>query len=363
MQQKRKLLSIILLIMLVTLSACGWTSSGGDTSLDPPQIDYTVMDPMGDQTANSPDKQEEQTGSLLNQANKLESNMVQSTLYLLDQNGFVTPVTKELPFSESVAQQVLEHMIAGGPVESMIPVGFQALLPAGTKVQSIDIQQGVATVDFSKEFTQYAPGDELKILQGITWALTEFPTVNEVVIWVNGERLEQMPVALTPIPKPLNRAMGINVEMGRYTTVGHTMPVTLYFTATSPNGVDYHVPVTRLVQGEQDVVMATVVELIKGPDRSSKLVSPILPSTKLIHAEVNEEQQSIVANFDPTILGWGEEQMMSRQVYESIVLSLLETTSMGKVQVLVNGSADYATDSNQSSQLAEKPIRINRISF
>src|SRR5699024_12319256 len=54
-------------------------------------------------------------------------------LYLIDVNGMVVPQTLELPNIDSneVAKQVLEYLVKDGPVTSILPNGFQAVLPAG----------------------------------------------------------------------------------------------------------------------------------------------------------------------------------------------------------------------------------------
>ena len=74
---------------------------------------------------------------------------------------------------------------------SMVPShpicqGTRAVLPAGTEVEVNITESGTAIVDFSNEFATYAPEDEQGILEAITWTLTQFDTINDVVIWING---------------------------------------------------------------------------------------------------------------------------------------------------------------------------------
>ena len=72
----------------------------------------------------------------------------------------------------------MEYLVANGPVTDMLPNDFRAVLPEDTEL-SVNIKDGVATVDFSKEFKNYQPEDEMKILQSITWTLTQFDTCQD----------------------------------------------------------------------------------------------------------------------------------------------------------------------------------------
>ncbi|MCK9906729.1 hypothetical protein MXD63_42905, partial [Frankia sp. Cpl3] len=53
------------------------------------------------------------------------------TLYLLDANHFVVPVSLPLPKVEGAAKQVLSYMVKGGPIEELLPGSFQPVLPEG----------------------------------------------------------------------------------------------------------------------------------------------------------------------------------------------------------------------------------------
>ena len=114
---------------------------------------------------------------------------MKTELYLIDKNGLVVPQTLELPKTESVAKQALEYLVKNGPVTEMLPNGFQAVLPADTKI-SVNVKDKVATVDFSNEFKNYQAEDELKILQSITWTLTQFDSIEKVKLQMNGHPLK-----------------------------------------------------------------------------------------------------------------------------------------------------------------------------
>src|SRR5690606_35507681 len=121
--------------------------------------------------------------------------------------------------------------VEDGAGAQTLPPGFVNLLPKGTTIKGIDInpESKVATVDFSKEFNNYDPANERKIVEAVTWALTEYANVKEVKIWVEGKPLTEMPQAGLPIDGTLSRAVGINLEKAEDAEFGQTTPVTLYF--------------------------------------------------------------------------------------------------------------------------------------
>ena len=87
------------------------------------------------------------------------------------------------------------------------------------------IDEGVAVVDFSKEFKNYQKEDEQKILQAITWTLTQFDSVDKVQLRINGKDLKEMPVNGTPISNGLSRASGINLDTGDVVDITNQKPL------------------------------------------------------------------------------------------------------------------------------------------
>ncbi|MGD6840770.1 GerMN domain-containing protein, partial [Bacillus thuringiensis] len=129
----------------------------------------------------------------------------------------------------SVAKQAIEYLVKNGPVENVLPNGFRAVLPADTQV-TVDIKEGTAIADFSPEFNNYQPEDEQRILQSVTWTLTQFDSVEKVELRVNGYPLTEMPVNGTPIDeKGLTRKVGINVDTSGVVDPTSTKPLTVYY--------------------------------------------------------------------------------------------------------------------------------------
>jgi germination protein M len=192
-------------IVLLT-SGCSLWSSKKSNQIDPPQAGKGagVEAVSGAVSGNGSGK------VTVNMAD----NQNQMTLFAKDAKGFVAPISLGLPKTQSPARTTLEYMVKGGPVDSLLPSGFEALLPKGTVIKGVNIlaDKKLAVVDFSKQFLSYNAADERKILEAITWTLTGFPAVEKVQLWVEGKELKEMPIGKTPLDQPVGRTMGINIE-------------------------------------------------------------------------------------------------------------------------------------------------------
>lgn len=282
--------------------------------------------------------------------------MTERTMYFKDPNGYVAPLSLQVPQVEGVAKQALGYMISGGAAEGVLPDGFTALLPEGTEILGLDIRPDhLAIVDFNKAFTNYAEEDERKIMEAITWTLTDFPSVAQVELRVNGDRLLEMPVAGTPLDEPMSRTMGINVEQHRGVMLSQADPVTLYFQSKAGD-YSYIVPVTRLIDRTEDPAQATMEQLISGP-LSNHLVPVMLPDVQVIGVEKND--QIITVNLSDDIAG--PEGKVAPETLKSVILSLMDSTGASKVQVLVEGSQQViSTEDENYSFPVNRPEHLNR---
>lgn len=338
----------------VFLSGCGLFGGEEKKKIDPPQ-DVTLME-------NGEALDENVTTETKENGKEAVETSIQTELYLIDKNGYVVSQTMELPKTESVAKQALEYLVVNGPVEQMLPNGFRAVLPADTQM-TLNIKDGTATVDFSKEFATYKKEDEKRILQAVTWTLTQFDSIDEVKLQMNGTPLEAMPVNGTPIGEELSRADGINVDNSDVVDITNTKAVTVYYIG-GEEGAYYYVPVTKRVSNDQkDNITAIVNELVEGPAYASNLLSDFQSGVKLLD-EPKIEDGKVTLNFNESIFGSLEEKMVSEHLLNSLVLSLTEQEGVKSVALTVNGKADVLSEKGE--KLAEpvtRPEKVNTGSF
>ncbi len=338
------------------LSGCGLSGNELKKKIDPPK-DVTVVKENSTTAATNKKSGQEASGT----KNKA-ANTIKTELYLIDKNGYVVPQTLPLPQTNSVAKEALQFLVADGPVSEILPKGFKAVLPAGTDM-TVDIKDGTASVDFSKEFKNYKAEDEMKILQSIAWTLTQFNGINNVKISMGGKELTKMPVSGTPISENLSRASGINFDTSEVMDIMNTRPITVYFIGGEENSY-YYVPVTRRVSNsEKDNIAAAVQELAKGPSQSSNLVSDFVPGVKLLESP-RMENGKVTLNFNESIYGSFKEKVVSQHLLDELVLSLTEQPGIKEVAVEVKGKQELVKeDGKKLTAPVTRPENVNTGSF
>ena len=353
---KYKMTIILTIVSAITLSGCGLLGGEKKVQVDPPK-EITYNDDGKEVTEETNATEKEMTG----QENVAE-NTLKTELYLLDKNGLVVPQTLELPKTESVARQSLEYLVKNGPVTDLLPNGFQAVLPDDTRI-SVNVKDKVATVDFSSEFKNYQAEDELKILQSVTWTLTQFDTIEKVKLQMNGHPLNEMPVNGTPIGEELTRQDGINLDTSQVADITNTKPVTVYYLGGDTKSY-YYVPVTKRVSNKiENNIDAAVKELVKGPDIESNLVNEMSPEVKLLE-EPKVEKGQVTLNFNESIYGSFDKKVISQHVLDSLVLSLTEQPGIESVVVNVNGKAELETEKGvKLTEPVTRPENVNTGSF
>jgi spore germination protein GerM len=113
----------------------------------------------------------------------------------IDRDGQIlrSGVTRQIPLSDSPMTDVLNVMLAGPSLDE-INRGIISLIPANTRLLSAIIRGTTAYLSFSDEFQFNTFGVEgyAAQLRQIIWTVTEFPTVNDVQILIEGRRVDYL---------------------------------------------------------------------------------------------------------------------------------------------------------------------------
>ncbi|AWB45786.1 hypothetical protein DCC85_17400 [Paenibacillus sp. CAA11] len=335
-------------ILALLLSGCSFPGASPSAQIDPPPADV-----------------EAQMLSGLEDQVHLELSAKDETLttvYVSNGQGLLVPVAIPLSSSQKDKRTLaLQALVKNGPYQTKLPAGFTAVLPEGTEVQSLTVKEDekLAVVEFTKPFAGYEAKDERKIIEAITWTLTSDPQVQNVEIWVEGQRLNEMPVDHTPLAHPLNRSAGINLELDQNVSLAQTRPVTLYFTATSSSGDPYFVPVTRLVPAGGDPVQAALGELLRGPLGENGLEEVLTTGAKLESVKTSKEGVVTVSLKDEMFENGDK---LPAQMLQSVVLTVTENAKGSKVRIQLNGSEEVIGSDNQRySDPVSKPAVINNL--
>ncbi|MCT8137464.1 GerMN domain-containing protein [Anaerobacillus sp. CMMVII] len=338
-----------LIALSIIVSGCSLGAEKTMNETDPPPVSY-VDESVSFDTDVETDAEET--------SKEMVTETTMRELYLIDQNGLIAPQALPLPKSEGVAKQALEYLVQDGPVTQLLPNGFQAVLPAGTEIFGVNIKEGVAIADFSEQFKEYRPEDELKILQSITWTLTQFDSVETVKIRINGYDQEVMPVNGTPIGEGFSRSNGINMETNNIVDISNSKSVTLYFLAQNGENV-YYVPVTRRINANEDQYQAVVTQLLAGPSNFSNLLTDFLQGVELIEAP-RYANGVVTVNFNEALLNHIDGTAISEERLNLLVLSLTEQSGVEKVAIEVNGDNKILMATGEFlSEPVGRPLKVN----
>lgn len=110
---------------------------------------------------------------------------IEATLYFPDTGCTgVRPYKRRIPKSVSLARLIVEALIAGPTKQEK---GAAAPFPEGSRVQSINLRDGVLTVDFNERLQNVGGSCQAQMIrQSVTETLRALPSVKKVVITAGG---------------------------------------------------------------------------------------------------------------------------------------------------------------------------------
>ena len=128
---------------------------------------------------------------------QIQSTTRNSALYfaIISENGDIklSKIDRRVKVSGSPLQAVMEVLLEGLTADELNR-GYLSLIPDGTKLRSIRVSDGIATMDFSEEFMFNTFGSEgmQTQLKQIIYTATEFPTVKAVQFLIDGNKVSYM---------------------------------------------------------------------------------------------------------------------------------------------------------------------------
>ena len=240
------------------------------------------------------------------------------TIYLLDYNDYVARTfIKGCSCSSAVdkASDLLQGLIVEGKKSNIIPNGFKAIIPSGTRVLALNLDKGVLTIDFSKEILEINKKYEEKMLESLIYTLTSINGIDSVKILVEGEELKQLPNSNKQLPSLLDRDYGIN-KVYNLTGTNNIDSYTVFY-VNEFNDNYYYVPVTKYINNDKlDKIKIIIEELTSNPVYESNLMSFLNVNTKLLDYEIKDDV--IKLNFNNLILS----DIMGNSILEEVIYTI-----------------------------------------
>lgn len=257
------------------------------------------------------------------------------TVYLLDSNDYVARVLISASNDSiiSKATSLIDALTIGGKKENVIPNGFRSIIPSGTKVIDIELEDGVLIINFSKDILDIDKKYEDKMIESLTYTLTSINGIDSIKLLVDGKELKKLPNSNKLLPTFLDKSYGIN-KIYEITNVGNIDSYTVYF-VNNVNDNKYYIPVTKYVNDyKHDKIRIIIDELASSFTYQSNLSSFLNENTKLLNYEVIDKQ--IKLNFNDMIFGDITNNDILEEVVYTICLSINDSIDIDSVVFLAN---------------------------
>ena len=264
----------------------------------------------------------------------VDKGINKNEIFLLDVNNYLARTSVALTSTDVTgkAKEILNTLITGSSGESKIPNGFRGVLPADTKILTVEYEDKILKINLSNEVMDVKEDMEEKVIEAIVYNLTSIDGVDKIMLFVDGNILTKLPKTGINLPTTLDRSYGINKEYDINSTKNITN-VTVYY-VNKYNGNEYYVPVTKYVNDDREKIQIIVDELTSSPIYSSNLMSYLNSNTKLL--EISESVDSLDLVFNSYIFSDVDEKEILEEVIYTISLSVKDNYNVNEVSFTVN---------------------------
>lgn len=251
-------------------------------------------------------------------------------LYIKDQNGYVAR-TNIIKKKDNDIEYIINLLTKGSIYENYLPVNFEPLIPENTKLLDYSLNDKVLKLNFSKEFLFVKEIDEEKMIESLIYSLCELESVDKIIIFVENEKLNELPNSKIKLPVSLDKSYGINkvYDIKSFKNITKT---TIYY-ASKTDDITYYIPITKITNDDANAVEIIVNELKTSPIYESNLISFLNASYELKNYEIMES--SVNMSFDNKMLLNLSDESITEKVKYTLALSIRDT--LGKdVSININ---------------------------
>jgi len=266
-----------------------------------------------------------------------------SPIYLLDSNDYVarTTIATCKCDTKDLAIDLISGLTIDGKKSEMIPNGFKTIIPTGTSVIDIKLEDKILTINFSSELLDINEKYEEKMIESLIYTLTSIDGIDKINILVEGEKLTKLPISGKLLPESLDKNYGINKKY-ELTKTSNIDSYTVYYVSSYNDNI-YYVPVTRYINNNKDnndKIKIIVDELASAPIYETNLMSYLNSNTKLIDYELDNDK--IKLNFNNSILDDINKDNILEEVIYTISFSVEDLYSnIKEVDFLVDNEEIY----------------------
>ncbi len=256
--------------------------------------------------------------------NNVKKNYKEAYIYLLDQNNYVARVNIILNENNDInkIKEIVNYLTIGGNKSNYIKEGFTPIIPKNTRLLSIDIDNNIVKLNFSKEILNTPDNKIDQLISSLIYSITSLNNNYKLSIYIEGNILTKLPnnKLIDPI---LDRSYGINKVFNVNNIVG-TAKTTIFY-LSKQDDYYYYIPIT-LVNNNQDDKIKIIIE---------EMASKSVYNTNLISYIKDIEKAAYEIKNDYIILNLNSNNFSSKELIEETIytfnLSIKENYNITKV--------------------------------
>lgn len=252
-------------------------------------------------------------------------------IYLIDEHNFVSMSTINDTSKDTIER--IKLIIESLTIDSNknIDNNFKPIIPANTKLNNLDLKDGLLKLDFSKEFLNISENNEEKMLEAIIYSLTEIKEINKIMVFVNGNRLIELPHSKKRLDLYLDRSYGIN-KIININDIKNTQMTTIYFLAKNEDY--YYVPVSFVNNNDENKINIIIKNLKSNTLNNSNLLSQLNYQVELMNYELDKD--TVTLNFNNLLLESLSDGKIKEEVKYAIAYSIRDSLNIENINFMID---------------------------
>jgi germination protein M len=268
------------------------------------------------------------------------------------------PVTRRVAKQEGIAKAAINGLIDSSiNREELEYYGLYPVLTEGTEIRGLKIKDGNATIDFNSKLLEYSDKTaEKNIFSSIVYTLTEFKTVKNVKILIDGAEKSRMKYG-TDLSVNLNRT-NVLINSSNLALEKGMGKVDIYLLKNTENQYSYTLPVSvEYAENTNGSVPKKIIEYLAKGSKVKELYSLLPQKTRLLDSNI--DGKLITLDFNSSIKDYGGGNTKEEGLMKQILYSMKQVEGIEKVKIMIEGKEDSLPEGTDISSEIALPVEIN----
>ncbi len=278
-------------------------------------------------------------------------NYIKRRVYLISEDDYTIPLTVTLDKKNNVHEEMLD-------VINLLKVSSRAsneylrgFIPDDTKVNSLTINDGNLTIDFSEDFLSYNEKNESKMIEALTASMLQFEDVDSLTISVEKQIIDCLPNNKTPIN---GSEVHLNNIITKSSVLENKELVTVFYQRNYSPSNQYLVPISLYAnKGESDNITFVNGLFISLP--SYRQLTNLDIYQEISKSQSKRNDFTLTVNQAALV----DESTVNKELYDMVMLSLDLMNKQTKVSFDIEGEILSVDGIFQDEEQAVSSIYYN----